>query len=365
MKRPVRIGGASGATSDRRLEFSQLVSAHPDDPVDVLMGDFMSEANMTSLAARKAEHGWDPHKASSALQRGTSAASRSSRKAGVGWIWASPLPKSSGAEGEVVIAKQKGRGGIVSVETCTAQLLYGIQGPRYFNSDVTAIVDNIRFTQIGENRVSMYGVESTPPPATTKVGITAHGGFQAEMHYLLVGVDIPAEARMFEQQVRHCLRADIPKFTLLDFQLLGTTTADPQTQASATATLRIVLQAKSAADLALNKFLRPIVDLVMSSYLGGYAKAVEHRVHMPDMERQPSAPSYKVGPVREFGETVRAPLGLVGHGRSGDKGSDSSVGGYRMKTLLAKEYNGKEVDRFELPHIHAVHFLLHDHLDRA
>lgn len=36
-----------------------------------------------------------------------------------------------------------------------------------------------------------------------------------------------------------------------------------------------------------------------------------------------------------------------------------------MKGLLAKEYNGKQVDRFELPNIFAVHFLLHDHLDRG
>ncbi|KAJ7031006.1 hypothetical protein C8F04DRAFT_1364812 [Mycena alexandri] len=109
-------------------------------------------------------------------------------------------------------------------------------------------------------------------------------------------------------------------------------------------------------------------------------KAVEHRVHMPDMERvidvppssvtstnifakqQPSAPSYKVGAVREFGETVRAPLGLVGHGRSGDKGSDSNfLSVYRMKKLLAKEYNGKERD--STPFISCS--TVHDHLDRG
>ncbi|KAJ7709132.1 hypothetical protein B0H16DRAFT_1901111 [Mycena metata] len=293
-----------------------------------------------------------------------------------------------GAEGEVVITKQKGRGGIVSVETCTAQLLYEIQGPWYINSDVTAIIDNIRFTQIGENRVSMSGVESAPPPPTTKVGITAHGGFQAEMHYFLVGLDIPAKARMFEQQLH----------------------APPHRRAG-----QVRLRPRAA------QIPPPIVDLVMSSYPGGTfhldmrlgiprpvyeyfvtkldQTAVEHRVHMHDgrvievpppsvtkifATQQPSAPSFKVeaGTGREWGETVRAPLGLVVGGRSGDKGSDANVGFFvssaeqyewlrqflsvdRMKTLLAKEYNGKEIDRFELPHINAVHFLLHDHLDRG
>jgi hypothetical protein len=72
MKRPIRIGGrfaaltlslfdqpstpgASGAASDRRVGFSQLAAAYPDDPVDVLIGDFMSEGNMTTLAAKKAD----------------------------------------------------------------------------------------------------------------------------------------------------------------------------------------------------------------------------------------------------------------------------------------------------------------------
>ncbi|KAJ7162255.1 hypothetical protein C8R46DRAFT_1104005 [Mycena filopes] len=560
MKRAVRIGGASGATSDRRLGFSQLVSAHPDDPVDVLIGDFMSEANMTTLAARKADgagggafeavfvdavtpaladiakygikivvnaggadtkllyetvvkvvkeqhlslqvawisgdevlptllersktdpqafanfytnetlsawpfkplyaqaylgglgiaaalqngadivlcgrvsdaslilgaaawwHGWDRTKlpqlanaliaghlieCSTYITGGNFSGFKELEKGGLWLDLGFPIAEI-GAEGEVVITKQKGRGGIVSVETCTAQLLYEIQGPWYFNSDVTAIIDNIRFTQIGENRVSMSGVEHAPPPPTTKVGVTAHGGFQAEMHYFLVGLDIPEKARMFEQQ-----------FTLLDFQLLGTPTPDPQTQASATVLLRMVAQAKTAADIAPTKFLRPILDLVMSAYPGGTfhldmrlgiprpmyeyfvtkldQKEVEHRVHMQDgrvievppptvtkvfARQQPSTPSYEAGPPAEFGETVRAPLGLVAHGRSGDKGSDANVGFFvsdaeqykwlhqflsvdRMKTLLAKEYNGKEIDRFELPHIRAVHFLLHDHLDRG
>jgi hypothetical protein len=43
-----------------------------------------------------------------------------------------------GGDGDVTITKQKGRGGLVSVETCTAQLLYEIQGPWYFNSDVSS-----------------------------------------------------------------------------------------------------------------------------------------------------------------------------------------------------------------------------------
>jgi hypothetical protein len=36
-----------------------------------------------------------------------------------------------------------------------------------------------------------------------------------------------------------------------------------------------------------------------------------------------------------------------------------------MIQLLGPEYNGKLVERFEMPKIKAVHFLLHDDLDRS
>ncbi|KAJ7633471.1 hypothetical protein DFH06DRAFT_1272461 [Mycena polygramma] len=571
MKRPIRIGGASGAACDRRLGFTQLASAYPHDPVDVLIGDFMSEGTMTTLAARKAEgaqggafeavfvdaitpalkdiakygikvvvnaggsdtrllhetivdivktqqlalrvawisgdevlpvllersksdpqafvnvhtgetlsswrfkplcaqaylgglgiaaalqngadivicgrvsdaslvigaaawwHGWDrthlPQLANALLAghliecstyiTGGNFTGFKDLEAGGRWLDLGYPIAELGADGEVVITKQKGRGGIVSVETCTAQLLYEIQGPWYFNSDVTAILDNVCFTQIGENRVSVTGVGFAPPPPTTKVGLTAHGGFQAEMHYFLVGLDIPAKARMFEQQIRFSLRADIPAFSLLDFQLLGTPALNPHTQTSATVLLRIVAQAPTAAALAPDKFARPIIDLVMSSYPGGtfhmdarlgaprpvyeyfvtrLAQAdVQQRVHMHDgavlevpppsvtrvfPAQQPSSPGDGSLRQGEFGATVRAPLGLVAHARSGDKGSDANVGLFvsdaeqyewlrklltvdGVKVLLAGEYNGKQIDRFELPNVRAVHFLLHDHLDRG
>jgi hypothetical protein len=69
--------------------------------------------------------------------------------------------------------------------------------------------------------------------------------------------------------------------------------------------------------------------------------------------------------------------------RSGDKASDANVGFFvadteqwdwlrsmltvdKLKEMLgAAEYSGGRVDRFEMPHIRAVHFLLKDHLDRG
>lgn len=158
-----------------------------------------------------------------------------------------------GKKGDVIITKQKGTGGIVSLDTCKSQLLYEIQGPWYFNSDLTAILDEIRFEQLSLNRVALTGVKFGPPPPTTKIGITARGGFQAEMHWFLVGLDIEAKAQMVEEQIRRAL-GDSSKFRVLSFSLNSSAAEDPKDQNSVTVDFRVFAQAKDIAALIPNKF---------------------------------------------------------------------------------------------------------------
>ncbi|KAK0117711.1 hypothetical protein ONS95_012040 [Cadophora gregata] len=322
-----------------------------------------------------------------------------------------------GEKGEVVITKQKGTGGVVSVDTCKAQLLYEIQGPWYFNSDVTAVLDEINFEQLSTDRVAVTGVKAQPPPPTTKIGITARGGFQAEVHYFLVGLDITTKAKMLERQIRHAL-GDTSRFHVLNFTLNGTAAENPSDQNAATVDFRVFAQARNIRDISTESFLRPVIDLIMSTYPGatfhldirqGFPKPVQEYyvallpqsdirqvVHMQDGKKHMIEPPRKTNvfprqqpsegltavAMRTCSETVRGPLGWLVHARSGDKGSNANVGFWvrhqdeydwlrlllstdTMKELLAKEYNGKKIDRFELPNILAVHFLLHDHLDRG
>lgn len=56
-------------------------------------------------------------------------------------------------DGSFVMTKQKHRGGMVTIETCKAQLLYEIQGPLYYNSDVVAELSNIKIEEAGKDRV--------------------------------------------------------------------------------------------------------------------------------------------------------------------------------------------------------------------
>ncbi|KAK4992553.1 hypothetical protein LTR50_001096 [Elasticomyces elasticus] len=345
------------------------------------------------------------------------------------------------SDGQVVITKNMGSGGEVSVGTCSSQLLYEIQGPWYYNSDVTAVLDGIWFEQLSTDRVAIRGVKSDLPPPTTKIGITAKGGYQAEVHWFLCGLDIEAKARMMEAQARKLLEPHAHRFTKLTFTIMGTAAEDPTNQNSATVDFRIFAQAPRAEDLAPGKFVRPCIDPVMQGYPGATPQLdlrlgspkpiyeyyvtllpqsdVQHAVHLSSGEmievpppektktyltQQPSQPTTSSPCAQHWGKTVRGPLGWLVHGRSGDKGSDCNVGLWvrhrdewdwlrsllsveTIRELLADEYNGKKIvrhfaslsipsrkapankylaqDRFELPNMFAVHFLLHDHLDRG
>jgi hypothetical protein len=255
------------------------------------------------------------------------------------------------------------------------------------------VLDEIEFVQLSTDRVALRGVKAEPPPPTTKIGITARGGYQAEVHWFLVGLDIEAKARMLEAQIRQALR-DTSRFRVLRFTLNGTSRDDPTDQNSATVDFRIFAQAKNADDVSPSKFLQPIIDLIMCGYPGatfhldfrqGIPKAIQeyfvtllpqsdihHVVHMHDGRDFDIAPPSSIKtfprhqpnlelstvPAKDFGETVRGPLGWLVHARSGDKGSNANVGFWvrhkdeydwmrnllsteNLKELLAREYNGK------------------------
>ena len=71
-------------------------------------------------------------------------------------------------KGEAILTMEEGKDGLVTVDTIASQLLYEIQGPLYFNSDVTANIEDVRLEQVGENAVKVSGVKGLPPPPTTK-----------------------------------------------------------------------------------------------------------------------------------------------------------------------------------------------------
>ncbi|KAK3705251.1 hypothetical protein LTR37_013412 [Vermiconidia calcicola] len=340
-------------------------------------------------------------------------------------------------KGECVLTKEKNTGGMVTVDSVASQLLYEIQGPLYYGSDVVAQLEGIKMEQLGEDEVKISGIKGLAPPDTTKVGISGFAGWQAEYHIYLCGLDIDEKCQMAEDQIKYELGEErLKKFSLLKFMRNGHSPIDARNQDIATVDFRIFAQSKDRDLLRMRNpsgfFRISMVNFLMScpgASLGNDMRQaegkpyyeywpallpqseVQHRVHllwdaeggkavidMPSptntAKHQRQQPSYETGnPVdlSQWGETVRAPLGKIVLGRSGDKASDCNVGFFvrpspndelwdwlrttltipKIKELLGPEEVHKfgkpelRADRFEMPGIRAVHFLLHDHLDRG
>ena len=333
------------------------------------------------------------------------------------------------ASGEFVVTKEENAGGIVTVNTVTSQLVYEIQGPLYYNSDVTAHLGNIRLIQEGPNRVRVVGVVGYPPPPTTKVGLTAKGGWQAEFHFFLAGLDIKEKVEMVKCQTIESMGDYRKEFHTLTFTTTGSVAHNPKNQNEATVDLRIFAQTRNPEVVSAGErkgiapdtptFARwcienclqgcpgatPAMDMrqavgkpYFEYWVALFPQAlVNHEVHTFDGQIITIPPptntkvyprqqnSYETSsplPPNSWGPTVPAPLGYIVHGRSGDKSSDCNVGFFardeaewdwlrsslsvsKLHGLLGEEDKGGKIDRFEMPYLRAVHFLLRDHLDRG
>ena len=68
-------------------------------------------------------------------------------------------------DGTFIVTKEQNTDGCVKIETCKSQLLYEIQGPWHYNSDVTAELREIVFEQVDKDRVRVTGVKGMPVSA--------------------------------------------------------------------------------------------------------------------------------------------------------------------------------------------------------
>ncbi|WP_417568014.1 acyclic terpene utilization AtuA family protein [Mumia xiangluensis] len=172
------------------------------------------------------------------------------------------------ADGSSVITKHEGTGGVVTVDTVTAQLVYEIAGPAYAGPDVVAHLDTVSLEQAGNDRVAVSGVRGSAPPATTKVALNAFGGFRNSVELVLTGLDIEAKAALVRAQIEDAL-ADSPAGVPaeVEWQLDRTDVPDPDTQARATALLRCHVK-DSSPDPVGRAFSSAAVEVALASYPG-------------------------------------------------------------------------------------------------
>ncbi len=82
--------------------------------------------------------------------------------------------------GEFVVTKHEGTGGLVSRGTVAEQCLYEIGDPKgYITPDVTADFTSINLEDLGNNRVRVYGITGEPNTPTYKVSMSYSDGYSA------------------------------------------------------------------------------------------------------------------------------------------------------------------------------------------
>jgi hypothetical protein len=319
----------------------------------------------------------------------------------VGFPWA-----EIAADGSTVFGKHDGTGGEVSVGTITSQLLYEIGGPEYFGPDVTTRFDTIQLEQQGKDRVRMFGVQGEPPPSSLKVCINRPGGFRQDMKICLTGLDIEAKAKLVEEAFWTACPYAPEDFAAVETELVRTDKEDPRSNEEATAFFKLSLKdpdekkvgravANAMIELALSSI--PGYTSVGGGPGGGRPFGVYEPARVPaeivpqevvvlgDEPREVSSviPGGSVNVTPAAGPTAaapaaptkRLPLGTVYGARSGDKGGNANLGIFarsdeawawldefltteKLQELLP-EAAGLKVDRYRLPAIRSLNFVLH------
>jgi len=100
-------------------------------------------------------------------------------------------------QGNCVMTKPKGTGGVVNEQTVKEQLLYEIEDPaNYLSPDVTVSFLGLEVQEVGKDRVSVTGAKGKASPDTYKVSATYKNGFKAEGMLTIVGENAVEKARL-------------------------------------------------------------------------------------------------------------------------------------------------------------------------
>jgi hypothetical protein len=305
-------------------------------------------------------------------------------------------------DGSSVITKHAGTGGLVSVDTVKAQLLYEVKEPGYLTPDVSARFDTIKISQEAPDRVKISGVLGSPPPDTTKVCINCLGGYRNSTTVVLTGLDIEKKARIVEDAVFDGLGGK-GQYAVEEVQLVRSNQDDPEINEEAFAYLRISVMDRDQKKV--DRFSAAVIELALANVPGFTLTAPpakgtmaivhwpalipQHRVtqkvtidgdevsvdFMPSGTASPSLKAQEIPvPPVPSGKKVKIPFGRIYATRSGDKGGNANLGVWgktpeayaflrdfltvkKLKELL-KDMSGYEIERYEFPNLLAVNFYI-------
>jgi hypothetical protein len=165
-------------------------------------------------------------------------------------------------DGSSVITKHPGTGGLVSVDTVTAQLMYEVQSTSYLGPDVTTHLDSIRLSGDGPDRVRISDMRGSEPPAQLKVCVNELGGHRNAVELVLTGLDVEEKAAWVRAQLEPRLTAASVTWTLGALPQ-----PDPDTEEGASTLLRCTVRDPSPGPVG-RAFSSAAVELALASYPG-------------------------------------------------------------------------------------------------
>ena len=308
-------------------------------------------------------------------------------------------------DGSSVITKHEGTGGLVSVGTVTAQLLYEIGSTEYLNPDVTAHFNTLKMKQVGDNRVSISGCKGSEPPATHKVCVNLSGGFRNGMELILTGLDIEEKAEIFTEALFDLLGGK-DQFDEVDIQLHRQDKEDPLSHEESMALLRVTVKSKDAQVVG-RIFTAKVVELALANYPGWFSKDsigsgtpfilywpttidskfVKEIVNIDNksieitptnqMNLSPHKFTFDKPEILPYESDEKQEIffGRLVGARSGDKGGCANLGVWvktddaysflfhyltvdKLKELL-KDLEQYDIERYDFPNVRAVNFYIH------
>jgi hypothetical protein len=313
-------------------------------------------------------------------------------------------------DGSFVVTKHPGTGGAVTVRTVKEQLVYEMGDPRgYITPDVVADFGSIQLEQAGRDRVRVWGVKGRPAPPNLKVSASYFDGWKASGALIISAPAAAEKARAFADLFWKRLGLE---FAERHVELVGHSACwGPLAPPVDPPEVLLRLSVRDPDRAKIEQFSKLVPAVILSgppgvAVTGGRPQAQEVVAYWPalvprdrvkpklmdkDGERTldwptpiveavppPPLPRFVAPEARGSAKLVSAPLSALAHARSGDKGDTCNIGviarspelyPWLKRTLTAavvkRRFKGicrGQVERFEVPNLWALNFLLHESL---
>jgi hypothetical protein len=315
-------------------------------------------------------------------------------------------------DGTAVITKPEGTGGMVTPATVGEQVLYEIGDPgAYVMPDVVCDWRDVTLDQEARDRVHVSGARGSAPTTSYKVTATHVDGYRAMTTYMFSGAEAAGRARragktLIARTSRLLAEDGYEPLSESSVEVIGAgDTFGPDGRDDSAAEAVVKIGVRHPEKEALEIFSREYapMGLVAQGLAGVFAGrprvAPVFRIFHLLVDKQATPVTVLLGderlPVRVASgtddarlstetlgdvaaagdeETLAVPLKAIAYGRSGDKGDKANIGLIARRPEFARiiheqvttervasffsHYLSGEVERWEVPGLHAVNYLL-------